>query len=176
MNICGSNPRTVHVVGRIHYFYWTLDAYKPFDYEPVMVHTTGKSVIVLSRFHWHITTIWTEPVIHKGKPSIHFTKFIHTPIVESSSYEWRYLDIEPTIPHAERIKSTTFYLPLFDRILSQKQYAFQKKRSYSHRIVQGRVPSRYAFRLKDIKQAVVIGRRFTLNEVPTVIKDKLRAS
>jgi hypothetical protein len=138
-----------------------------------MVHRHENGFFVLSRLHWHVATIWTEPVLRNDKPSVHFTRAIHTPIVESSSYDWRYVELEPTIPHTERISVVTFYLPLFDKILKGKRFAFRRKFDYSDRVVNGGVPSKYIFRLEDLKEAVVIGRMFRQSEVPQILRDKL---
>lgn len=64
-----------------HYFYWRLDLYKFNDFEPVRVYRTPESVIVVSRYHWHVLVVWTEPALHEGKPTVGFTRGVHTPIV-----------------------------------------------------------------------------------------------
>ena len=63
-------PRRVLVERRegleIHYFYWDLDLYKPFDYEPVTVLNSS----VLSRYHWRGLVLWNAPVRRESRPLV----------------------------------------------------------------------------------------------------------
>ncbi len=77
------NPKKVLVERRreleIHYFYWDLDLYKPFDYEPVTVLES----FVLSRYHWKGLVLWNAPLKRENKPLISFFIGVHTPLVAS---------------------------------------------------------------------------------------------
>jgi len=141
-----------------------------------MVFKWKDGITVLSRFHWHVATIWTEPIIRYGKPSVHFTRAVHTPVVESLTYEWRYVELERTIPLSERIKVTMEYLPIFNAILQGKQFTFKNEQDYSDRIVQNAVPEKFIFELEDLKMAVVIGRMFQPEHVPPTVRDKFWGS
>lgn len=169
--IRGSYPRRVHNQDGVHYFYWNWDCYKPFDYEPIKVHDNSRSKIVLSRFHWHVATVWTAPRKEDSKPNVAFTKAVHTPIVESESYDCRYAEIEPNIPLKEQIEIVALYFPIFLKLL--KTTKFGKKRSYENIIREGGVPQRYLFDLSQIKCAIIIGNFPKPNDLPSVLRDKL---
>ena len=105
------------------------------------MHTHGRTKTVLSRLHWHCATIWTEPLCENDKPSVKFTKAIHTPIVKSKSYEYRYLDIEPTLSIRERIEIVNLYVPVFNRLLRKVSFK-GKGRSYEKIMQDSGVPKR----------------------------------
>lgn len=162
----------MHVQNGNHYFYWKWDLYKPFDYEPVSIHTYSTGKTVLSRFHWHCATIWTEPLDEDDKPAVRFTKAIHTPVVKSKSYDYRYIEIEPTLPLKERIEIVSLYIPVFDKLL--KGVSFKKSgKSYEEIMQDGRVPKQYLFEISKIKTAIVIGKFPKPEDLPETLKKKI---
>lgn len=162
----------MYIQDEIHYFYWDWDFYKPFDYEPVSIHNHSSGKTILSRFHWHVVTIWTEPIDDVGKPSVEFTKLVHTPIVKSNSQDYRYLDIEPSLPVIERAEIVTLYIPLFDKAL--KSVRFQRKQEGYGRIIQdGTIPSKYLLDFSQIKAAIVVGKFPEPQELPKTLRDKI---
>jgi hypothetical protein len=161
----------VHEHNSTHYFYWDWDLYKPFDYEPIIVHSNSDSTIVLSRFHWHVATIWTEPINEENKPVVGFVKLIHTPIVKSKSEDFRYFEFEPNIPVKERIAITDYYLPIFLRFL--KSFKFNQKQDCKDLIIMDKVPKKYLFELADVRSAFLIGHFPKPEELPEALKQKL---
>ena len=171
--IYGSYPKRVHIEDDIHYFYWDWDFYKPFDYEPIQIHDSTSGKTLLSRFHWHVATIWTEPILQEdGKPEVAFTTGIHTPIVRSSSLDYRYVEIEPDLSFRERFEIVTLYLPMFERILRGEKFT-DAKNGYDKIIVEGGVPGDYIFDLCEIKCAVLIGRFPRPDDLPNLLKEKI---
>jgi len=139
-----------------------------------MVHPLDNHApIVISRFHWHVATIWTEPILTNGMPCASFTKLVHTPIIESSNYDWRYLEIEPNLPQIERSQIVELYLPAFKRTLRSKKNKFLNSAGYGNLIVSNGVPTRYEMKLDDFKSAVVVGRMFNEADAPVPIRRKL---
>lgn len=134
------------------------------------VHPAGKTV--LSRFHWHVATIWTEPLEENDKPPVEFTTAIHTPIVKSKSYGYRYVEIEPTLSTKERIEIVNLYIPIFDRLLKRAKFR-DKGQSYENIIQDGGVPSDYLFELSEIKTAIIIGKFPKPEELPETLKNKV---
>lgn len=156
----------------VHYFYWDWDFYKPFDYEPTSIYSYTAGKTILSRFHWHVLTIWTEPVDDEGKPSVEFTKLVHTPIVKSESYDDRYLEIEP-LTYKERVEMVFLYTSLFRRALNSAKFK-RKRKNYDNIMQNGGVPNKYLFKLSDVKGAVVIGSSLPKpNELPITLRDKI---
>ena len=155
----------------VHYFYWDWDLYKPFDYEPVSVYNHNNGKTVLSRFHWQIATIWTEPIDGLDNPAVEFTDFIHTPIVKSRSYDYQYMEID-ALSLLERIDIVNLYIPIFDMVL--KKSSFKKKgRSYQKILQEGGVPRKYLFELSKIKASIVIGKLPGREEVPESLRKRI---
>jgi hypothetical protein len=94
-------------------------------------------------------------------------------MIESNSYEWRYLEIEKGIPHAERIRITATYLPTFDYVLRGNKFSFKRRHDCSKLIQNSAVPTKYLLDLRGVKEAVVIGKMFLPDEIPEVIRNKL---
>ena len=172
MKIHGSYPKRVHVQNSNHYFYWDWDLYKPFDYEPVAVHICSTGKTVLSRFHWHCATIWTEPLDENGKPAVKFTRAIHTPIVKSKSYDYRYAELESTLSIKERIEIVNLYIPVFDKLL--RGVSFKKRgKSYENIMRDGGVPIQYLFELSKMKASLIIGKLPKPEELPETLRDRI---
>lgn len=172
VSLRGCKPRRVHEQDNVHYFFWYWDLYKPFDYEPVIVHSHCDLKILLSRFHWHIGTIWTECIEEDDKPKVNFVRGVHTPIAESNVEELVYVEFDPDVPLNERIDIIYFYLPLFRWCRNSVKFTGPKK-AYKNLIVQGKVPKKYLFKLSEIKSAVLIGRFPEPQELPEALKEKL---
>lgn len=126
----------------------------------------------MSRFHWHVATIWTEPLEENGKPAVKFTTAIHTPIVKSKSYDYRYVEIEPTLSIKERIEIVNLYIPIFDKLLKRAKFS-GKGQNYENIIQDGGVPSNYLFELSEIKTAIIIGKFPKPEELPETLKNKV---
>jgi len=77
-----AKPRKVFRIKEVDYFYWRWGGLHAYDYEPVRVYSSHNS-LVLSRYHWHVLTIWTKPRLHEGRPIAEFTIGLHTPLVYS---------------------------------------------------------------------------------------------
>lgn len=134
------------------------------------IHAGGKTV--LSRFHWHVATIWTEPLEENDKPAVKFTTAIHTPIIKSTSYDYRYVEIEATTSVKERIEIVNLYIPILDMLLRNVRFS-KKGRGYKNILQSGGVPAKYLFELSEIKTAVVIGKLPKPEELPETLKNKL---
>jgi len=174
VKIHGAYPKRVHVEDGIHYFYWDWDLYKPFDYEPVAVHTHSRGKTLLSRFHWHCATIWTQSHEENEKAAVKFTKAIHTPIVKSKSYDYRYVDIEPTLSIEERMEIVNLYIPVLDRLLRGTSFK-GKGRNYDRIMQDGGVPEEYLFDVAKVKASIVIGRFPKPEELPETLRNKIWA-
>ncbi len=130
------------------------------------------SSIVFSRFHWHVATVWTEPILNDSRPCCRFTRAIHTPLIHSPSYKWRYVEFERGIPQRERTQIVEFYLPMFDRIVSRK-HDFGNQIGYGNLLSSDPVPEKYEFRLDDIRSGVIIGPMPKEENCPIPIRRKL---
>jgi hypothetical protein len=167
----GIRPKRVHEKDNIHYFFWTWDLYKLHDYEPIIVHSNSNSKIVVSRFHWNLATIWTEPVEEEGLPNVGFVPGVHTPIVESKSKELRYVEFDSNISVQQRMEMTDIYIPLFCGALRMVEFGEEQK--YEDLIVNGQVPKKYLFSLDAIKCAVLIGCFPKPDDLPEALRTKL---
>ena len=171
--IYGSYPERVHIEDDVHYFYWDWDLYKPFDYEPIQIHESESGKTLLSRFHWHVTTIWTEPILQEeDKPAVAYTRGIHTPIVRSNTTDYRYVEIEPNMTLRERFEIVTLYLPLFQRIMRDEKFV-DLKNGYDKIIVEGEVPEEYVFDLSETKCAIIIGGFPRPDDLPDKLRKKI---
>ncbi len=101
-----------------------------------------------------------------NKPNCCFSRLVHTPLVESKSYDYRYFEVQP-IPLTERIEIVNFYLPWFDAVLSQRKFDFKTKQGYRDLISNSGPPNKYIMNLKDIRTAVIIGRMINQDDVPS---------
>lgn len=135
------------------------------------VYSNGTSKIVLSRYHWNLVTIWTEPVLEDDLPVVDFVDGVHTPIIKTSSNKIGYFELDPNVSALERMATLELYLPAFTEGL--RNVKFGKRQSYEHLIVSGNVPSKYLFNLQKMKFAVSIGRLPQPNDVPEVLRKKL---
>ena len=136
------------------------------------MHTYPTGKTVLSRFHWHCATIWTEPIDENDEPAVKFTKAIHTPIVRSKSYDYRYVEIEPTLPMKERIEIVNLYIPVFDKLLGRVNFK-GKGKGYKKIMQDGGVPSEYLFELSKIKASLIIGKFPKPEELPETLRSKI---
>lgn len=172
MSLRGIYPSRVHEQDGVQYFYWDWDLYKPFDYEPIYVHSNPGSKSVISRFHWHVATIWTESVEEDNKPKVNFVRGIHTPIVESKSDAFRYFEFEPNVPVEERIAVANLYIPLFLKLWKSVEFS-GKEKSYGNLIVEDKIPEQYLFRFSEIKSSLLIGRFPKPEDLPQALREKL---
>jgi hypothetical protein len=127
---------------------------------------------VLSRVHWHTLTIWTQPTQDDGKPSVEFTKLVHTPIAESKEKRIRIVQIEPDVPTVEQIELVSLYLPMLRSAIKNAGFR-TKNKEYASLIVPDRVPSKYLFDLSKVKQAIIIGPLPKPEELPLVLRNRL---
>ncbi|MGA2386907.1 MAG: hypothetical protein ABSG33_10275 [Candidatus Bathyarchaeia archaeon] len=171
MKICECCPERVHEQNNIHYFYWRWDLYKKLDYEPVFVYSNGKRKTVISRFHWNLATVWTQPVEEDGLPIVDFVGGVHTPIVMSQSIDIRYFEIAPDISTLERLKIIELYVPTFKAVLTSVK--FGARQSYEHLIVAGGVPPKFVFDLNKVKYCLSIGTLPEPDDLPPVLRNKL---
>jgi hypothetical protein len=128
--------------------------------------------VVLSRFHWHTLTIWTEPTQDRGKPSIEFTTHVHTPVVKSAEKDVRMVEIEPDLPIRERIDVVFLYLPRLKSAIESARFSRRCEDSLSV-TVSGSVPEKYTLDLSKIKYAAIIGRYPLPEELPPILRDRV---
>ena len=101
-----------------------------------------------------------------------FTKAIHTPIVKSKSYDYRYAEIESTLSIKERIEFVNLYIPIFDKLL--RGVRFEKKGKNYEKIIQDRgVPIEYLFDLSKMKASLIIGKFPRPEELPVPLRNKI---
>jgi len=131
--------------------------------------------IIISRFHWHVATIWTDPVLVDERPNCCFSPLVHTPLVESESYEYRYVEIQP-LPLTERIEIVNFYLPSFELVLSQRRFDFKTLNGYRDLISNTGPPDKYLMKFEDIRSAIVFGRMIKEDDVPASMAKALWGS
>ncbi|WP_288005046.1 hypothetical protein [Thermofilum sp.] len=152
----------------IHYFYWRLDLYKPFDYEPV----TLLDGFLCSRYHWKGLVLWTEPVA-RDKPLMTFALGVHTPLVYSRKWQVFVVYCLPELTLSENFW-LGFYLTIFNALLSGVIKLPNDKvfHGYMDKAVEGEVPEEYRFRLKEWTFLIIVG---SLTEkLPSPVSDRLR--
>jgi hypothetical protein len=149
-----------------------LDVYKPYDYEPVLIHSgNNEKKVVISRFHWKTATIWFDTFTTNGKPHIAFIRGFHTPIVRSTNYDrWFMLKTDDLI---EKINfNTNFYN--FEKLLTDPDAMFNGNQiDYADLVINEPVPQEYRFVLDDIRSLVVIG-HFDQDVLPPAIRKLLQ--
>lgn len=101
-----------------------------------------------------------------------FTKAIHSPVVKSKSYGYRYVEIEPTLSIKERIEIVNLYIPIFGKLLKAVEFG-KEGRSYEKILQDSGVPEKYLFKLSEIKSAIIIGKFPKPEELPQTLKSKI---
>lgn len=138
-----------------------------------MHSNSDSSKLVISRFHWHVATIWTQTNQEENKPKVNFVKGVHTPIVETTNDDFRYFEFEPNLPLKERIEMVNLYLPIFIKCRDSVKFDGEKI-NYEGLIVEGQVPDGYIFNLGDIKASFIIGDFPKIEQFPEVLQEKLK--
>ena len=64
--------------GAVDYFYWSMDLYKPEDYEPLELAEVGGGVVVYTRLHWTGIVVWSSPKLFDGGLRVFFAPGVHT--------------------------------------------------------------------------------------------------
>jgi len=103
---------------------------------------------------------------------VKFTRAIHTPIVKSKSHDYRYVEIEPTLPIKERIEIVSLYIPVFDRLLKAGNFK-RRGKGYEKIMHNGGVPKEYLFDPSKIKTAIIIGKFPKPEALPEALKKKI---
>lgn len=111
-------------------------------------------------------------MVSDEKPNCCFSPGVHTPLVESPTYKYRYLDIKP-IPLKERIELVNFYLPAFNVVLSQRKFDFKTVQGYKDLISKDAPPEKYLMKFEDFGVALVFGRMIKEGDVPEGIARNL---
>lgn len=153
----------------IHYFYWDLDLYKPFDYEPVTV--LGSSV--LSRYHWKGLVLWNAPLKLWGKPLVSFYFGVHTPLVFSRRRIVSLIFCARDISLEEKFY-LGFYLTVLNIMLHGWKIADlygERFKGYEDLIEEDSVPEKYRFDLEAWNFLIVIGD--LPKDLPMLIKKRL---
>ncbi len=150
----------------IHYFYWDLDLYKPFDYEPVTM--LGSSV--LSRYHWKGLVLWNAPVKHDGKPLVTFFFGVHTPLVISEKWVFSLIFCVRDTSLEERFY-LGFYLTVLNAMLQGLRIDEERFHGYGDLIEEDSVPGKYRFDPEAWDFLIVVGEFPT--ELPEMIKKRL---
>jgi len=152
----------------IHYFYWDLDLYKPFDYEPVTV--LGSSV--LSRYHWRFLVLWNAPVKREGKPLVSFFLGVHTPLVVSEKRVPSLIFCSEDISLEEK-----FYLGLFMTMLYSMHQGLKvdegRFHGYKDLIEEDSVPEKFRFDPEAWDFLVAVGKPLNARDLPELIKKGL---
>ncbi|MCD6349047.1 MAG: hypothetical protein J7L91_05405 [Candidatus Korarchaeota archaeon] len=150
----------------IHYFYWDLDLYKPFDYEPVTVMGS----YVLSRYHWKGLVLWNAPVKREGKPLVSFFFGVHTPLVISEKWVFSLIFCVKDISLEERFY-LGFYLTVLNAMLQGLRIDEGRFHGYKDLIEEDSVPEKYRFNLKAWDFLIVVGE--LPRDLPELIKKRL---
>ena len=165
--LIGRKQRKVFQDGCIEYFDWRWDAYKPFDYEPVMIHRENNENLVLSRFHWKVATVWFNAVLSNNKPKATFVDAVHTPLILSSKYDHFLIINNKRL--FERMEIECLY-SIFGTQLEQGNKLFERESaSYGDILTRESVPKRYGFILDKIDSMVIIG-EFSPTLLPPQLK------
>ena len=167
--LIGRKPRKVFQDGCIEYFYWRWDAYKPFDYEPVMICGENNENVVISRFHWKIATVWFNAVLSDKKPKTTFVKAVHTPLIQSSKYDRSLVLKLENKSLYERLEIDCLSSIFEGQIKKGNKLFDGNSVSYSDILVQESVPEKYRFVLGKIDSMVIIG-DFSPNILPPQLK------
>jgi hypothetical protein len=162
----------------IHYFYWALDLYKPFDYEPVKVEKVKrKDVYVYTRYHWRGLIIWTSPMLVNGKPLISFARGVHTPLVYSSI--WLYIPIIPLKIKFDLEEELwlTVYLNILYKLMKGilKLKDLKDFEGYRKLVVYESVPKKYKFKLNNWHYLIIVGQypKYIRKEVKKRLRELL---
>ncbi|MBS7625657.1 hypothetical protein KEJ51_01240 [Candidatus Bathyarchaeota archaeon] len=155
-------PRRVFVerlkVQEVHYFFWNLDLYKPFDYEPVKVEKRGDGVYVSTRYHWRGLVMWTSPKLHDEKPLLTIAHGVHTPIIYSTRWLFHLICDMKALSASERFMLGA-YITIFNALLTGKLSINDQKKfkGYKELITYEAVPEEYRFRLDKWSFLIIIG-------------------
>lgn len=131
-----------------------------------------------SRYHWHVLTVWTDPIIDRGKPVVDFSFGTHTPIVLTKKGNLHVVEFEE-LESDERYWLHVVYIPILNELLKGKRkLKSQPNRGYSNKIVSGdeaekSVPKDYRFRIPVMRVAIVIGHFPRQDELDAEIRAKM---
>ena len=156
------------------------DLYKFNDYEPVRVYETPR-ILVASRYHWSVLTLWTQPLLSEGKPVVSFFFGTHTPIICSSKKSRMnvlQLKDEPlTVDEDYWLK--TVDLPLLKK-MKQKSLVREVSRKTGYGDIlateeesTSAVSEKYIFDISRMKIAVIIGPPPKPSDFPTEISTEI---
>lgn len=152
----------------IHYFYWDLDMYKPFDYEPVTL--LGSSV--LSRYHWRGLVLWNAPVRREGKPLVSFYRGVHTPLVVSERWVLSLIFCVKDLSLEEEFL-LGYYLTVLNAMLKGLLKVDKESfHGYEDLMEEGEVPERYRFDPEAWGFLIVVGE--PPEDLPDFIGRRLR--
>jgi len=139
-----------------HYFFWLSDGYKLLDYEPIQVREVSGRKILVSRAHYSSLTIWLDPLIINGKPVIRFCDIVHTPICLSRS-KIHFGEIRK-LAGIDKLRLELIVVPFFMEQIDDRLIDPRKISGYSDRIVHGKPPKRFEFKVEDSRSYFAIGR------------------
>jgi len=153
-----------------------MDLYKQFDYEPVSVFDYRTQRMPISRYHWHILTMWTRPILIEGKPILDFCLGVHTPVALSKSHDIYYVNTGD-IDLVERIWMEQVQLPILKRMIRERVTPTNiKKHGYKKLIRKGGVSAEYVLDLSRIKGTIIVGEIPNLRDLPKAIRRIFKAS
>ncbi len=125
---------------------------------------------MISRFHWHVLTLWLKVDDEDSKPCVEFTPLFHTPIAKSQENQIRYLDWGLSI--LERIEVVNLYAPMFNAALSSAKFV-NRQSSYRSRIVEDQVPHKFVVNLSEMKAAMSMGGLPKPEDVPETLRREI---
>ena len=142
----------------IHYFFWNLDLYKPFDYEPVKVEKLENGPHVYTRYHWKGLVMWTSPRLHRGKPLLSVALGVHTPLIHSTNWLFHLIYCVKELSMCKRFMLGS-YITVFNALLTGKLSVNdpERFRGYGELTVDEPVLEKYRFRLDDWDFLIIVG-------------------
>jgi len=152
------NPRRVIVQEGVHYFYWRLDLYRPFDYEPVKTCNDSEGLHVVTRYHWKGTVIWTSPKLKEGKPVLDFYQGPHTPLIITEKGWFALVCNFEELTLIEKKMLFHCYLPIIAGMLEGTiDTSIEQTHGYCDKIVHSAVPDKYVFFPNSWKFLIIVG-------------------
>lgn len=134
-----------------------------------MIHRNEEDIIVLSRFHWMVATVWNDPIILENKPNAAFIRGIHTPIIQCKSYKNSLMLDSDDMGFCE-MEDIIRNVTIFKQLIKEPNNMFKQiQKEYIDIIIEQSIPFDYIFDLNKIKGMLVIG-SFHPDDLPKPLK------
>lgn len=173
-------PSKVLENNETHYFYWPVEFGLPYfkirnrtipfpfplkspDYEPIKTLTIKNSIIVLSRFHYHVLVYFNQPLLKNGKPVADFYRGSHSPFIypdwtssESTVGTKIFRRLGSTIDTMD-INGMTRYIAFYTQIFNGSIKKGLPSKLKDYEIEKGDVPADSLFKPCDSKAIIWFG-------------------